>query len=212
MKIADLLFPKRCPICRELVKNEELICEKCLKEEKLFKIQPVMKKTPFVDEKIAAAWYRGDVRKAVHRFKFNFKPGYAKPFAFYIYRQYVLEKMSCDIITYVPSNWYKIFRRGYNQAELLALELSKFTGKPVIKTVRKTRNTKSMYKLDDAQRRANVMGAFELCCEKGKIDGKSVLIVDDILTSGATVSEMAKVLKIGGAERVSCAVFACKKQ
>ena len=72
MKIADLLFPKRCPICRELVKNEEPICEKCLKEEKLFKIQPVMIKTPFVDEKIAAAWYRGDVRKAVHRFKFIF--------------------------------------------------------------------------------------------------------------------------------------------
>lgn len=213
MKIHKILFPDRCVLCGRLTNEDEHeICSMCRENNKqLIKVAPKFPAIMFIDEQITAAWYEDEVRLAVHRFKFNQKPGYARAFAREIFKQYILERCHYDFLTYTPSNKMTVFKRGYNQAALLAKELSKYTGKPVIKTVKKVRRTKAMFKLKPEERRANVLNAYKLCCKPKVIKDKSVLIVDDIFTTGATVSEIAKVLKLGGAYKVGCATFAHKK-
>ena len=68
-----------------------------------------------------------------------------------------------------------------------------------------------MFDLKPEERRANVLGAYELCCDAEKIKNKRILIVDDIFTTGSTVSEIAKTLKLAGSGEVGCATFAYKK-
>lgn len=211
MKIIDLLFPKRCVFCGKLVQTEEEICEKCKDSKNLIKIMPKTEHTMFIDEKIFAAWYKDEVRYAVHRFKYNRKTGYGRVFAKEMYKQYILNSCKYDLFCFVPSNRYTVFKRGYNQAEVLAKELGKLADKSVIRAVEKTRKTKPMYSLTPSQRRANVLGAYKLSCDKKDIEGKDVLIVDDIFTTGATSSEIAKVLRMNGAVKIGCATFAYKK-
>ena len=213
MKIHKLLFPDRCIFCGKLTDEDEYeICTKCRdKSENIIKASPDFQATKFIDQKIAAAWYKDEVRAAVHRFKYNQKPGYARAFAREMYKQYILNRCSYDMITYVPSNRYTVFKRGYNQAKLLAVELSKYTKLEVVQTVRKVRKTKPMFDLKPEERRANVLGAYEVCCDVEKIKNKRILIVDDIFTTGSTVSEIAKTLKLAGSGEVGCATFAYKK-
>ena len=213
MKIHKIIFPDRCIFCGKLTEDDEYeICEVCRnKSENLIKAAPDFLMTRFIDQKITAAWYKDEVRAAVHRFKFNKKPGYARPFAREIYKQYILNRCSYDFLTYVPSNASTVFKRGYNQAKLLAEELGKLTNKEVIKTVKKIRRTKPMFDLKPEERRANVLAAYEVCCNIETIKNKKILIVDDIFTTGSTVSEIAKTLKLAGSGDVGCATFAYKK-
>ena len=213
MKIHKLIFPDRCVFCGKLTEDDEFeICTECReKSDNLIKASPDFLVTRFIDQKIAAAWYKDEVRAAVHRFKFNQKPGYSRPFARELYKQYILNRCSYDFLTYVPSNRATVFKRGYNQARLLADEIGKLTGKEVIRTVKKIRKTKPMFDLKPEERRANVLGAYEVCCDAEIIKNKKILIVDDIFTTGSTVSEIAKTLKLAGSGEVGCATFAYKK-
>ena len=162
-----MIFPQRCAICREFLgKEKEFICSKCMESSEIIKIMPKLPKIELVDDKIAAAFYEGKIRAAIHRFKYSGKSAYGKAFAREIYKQYVLENLKYDIVTYVPSNRYTVFKRGYNQAKVLAKEFSKASKIPLKRLITKNRNTKPMYNLSDSQRRANVLGAYKLCKDK----------------------------------------------
>lgn len=113
-----------------------------------------------------------------------------------------------DQIVPVPSHWIRKFKRGFQAADVIADTLSQRLGVPKsVRTVRTTRTTKKQGTLSTTARIANVRDAFELY-PKADVRGQRILLVDDVLTSGATTSELARVLKRRGAAEVSVAVVA----
>lgn len=110
-----------------------------------------------------------------------------------------------DSIVPVPLFWWKRLRRGYDQAALLSATVSQELGIPIT-SIRRTKNTKTQTRLDEQKRRENVMNAFTVRTDRVK--DKSVLLIDDVLTTGATMNECARVLKQAGAKRVYSCVAA----
>ncbi|HET8550781.1 MAG TPA: ComF family protein [Bryobacteraceae bacterium] len=112
-----------------------------------------------------------------------------------------------DAIVPMPLHWMRRWQRGFNQAELLARGLVRPLGAPVLKALARARATRPQAGLTRAQRRANVSGSFRLR-ERAGLSGAHVLLVDDVMTTGATLSAAASVLKHAGARRVTAATVA----
>ncbi|MCL2061425.1 MAG: ComF family protein [Firmicutes bacterium] len=113
-----------------------------------------------------------------------------------------------DILTFVPLHKKRLRKRGYNQAELLANALSVSTAIQVLPLLQKTAHTKNLAKLDRKGRAAAIQDTFSFCGEKSLIKNKSVLLIDDVLTTSATTDECARVLKAAGAQQVTVLTFA----
>lgn len=111
-----------------------------------------------------------------------------------------------DLIVPVPLFWWKQLWRGYNQALLLAREISEICNIRTADVLTRVKNTKTQTRLDEHERRKNVRNAFTL--KSGEVRHKRILLVDDVLTTGATVDECARVLKEAGAENVYSLVAA----
>ncbi len=111
-----------------------------------------------------------------------------------------------DIIAPVPLFWWKYLKRGYNQAALLADTIASETHIRNIEVIRRIRNTRSQTKLNDDDRRRNVLNAFQV--RQNGIEGKKIILIDDVMTTGVTISECARVLKEAGAKRVYSCVAA----
>lgn len=210
-RLAALLFPPKCIFCGRLIKSDGSgVCASCQDEIEL-DVKSGKRGGLFYETAVTALEYDGKVRKALHRFKFSGKQSYAAPLA-RILAFAVRQKLNdIDVITFVPTNAANLRRRGYDHARLMAKVLSSELGLPFIAALEKTRKTKPMFGLGRAERRANVLGAFKLGCRNEDIAGKNVLIVDDVITTGATVSECAGILKSGGAGRVYCVAVASVK-
>ncbi len=208
-----LLFPPKCMLCGTLTDGDE-ICPACRAQVMLNTAPPRLDREGFFDAAAAGLWYEGGVRRAIHGLKYYEKQRYARPLARvmeYTLRHKLGEEI--DLITFVPTNRKTLRDRGYNQAELLARELAALCGAPCVPTLEKTRETHAMHDLTPAMRRENVRDAFRLACEPAAVKGKRVLVADDVLTTGATLSACASVLKEAGAERVFglCAAAARRK-
>jgi len=105
-----------------------------------------------------------------------------------------------DVVVPIPMHWLRRWRRGFNQAELLANEIGRRASVPVCRLVRRVKATGPQAGLTNAKRRANVAGAFRVVAPAA---GKRILLVDDVLTTGATAAACAAALKRAGAKRVA---------
>ncbi|ODU55144.1 MAG: hypothetical protein ABT01_06865 [Clostridium sp. SCN 57-10] len=214
-RLLRALFPPRCTFCRAFLSAEvrDGVCGDCMARIRFAQRLPLHPKGSFFDVCVSALHYEGMVREAIHRFKFRGKQHYAKVFgrllAYAVAHQLTEE---FDLVTFVPSNQAKTRKRGYHHAELLARDVAERLRKPVAPTLHKTRATKSMFGLQPSQRRANVLGAFDVSAPAGKLAGRRILLVDDIYTTGATLSECARVLKMAGAACVFGATLARTEQ
>lgn len=112
-----------------------------------------------------------------------------------------------DAIVPVPLHWKRRWRRGFNQSELLAKELSRRRRMPVVKALRRVRPTANQAGLTSAARRRNIAGAFQ-AKPGANLRGKRVLLIDDVFTTGATASACAAALKRAGAASVSLLTLA----
>ena len=113
-----------------------------------------------------------------------------------------------DAVTWVPVSKKRLKKRGFDQAELLARTAGRALDLPAAALLRKCRHTQPQSGLEEeSARRANALGAYELL-PGGKLEGKRVLLVDDVVTSGATLSECGRVLLQGGAAAVYCLTLA----
>lgn len=206
--LLDLLFPPKCILCKKLLsQNETDICHHCRQ------IAPEMEKPKFRLSFVAgwtALWYyKDDPRSSILRFKFgnkrNYALSYGRTLAMHLqqkgFDQY-------DVLTYIPVAPLRKFRRSYDQVELIAKAVAKELHVPLTPTLRKTRNTppQSGFK-DVSQRRANVLGAYKIK-NSDLVRGKHILLLDDVITTGATASECARVLLVAGAKEVYCAAVA----
>lgn len=206
-----LLFPRKCPVCHKLLpKDSPDLCLPCQAAAPRFSGRG--RDIPYVKHWTALWYYEGDVRQSLLRFKFHGRRHYAKLYAPYL-AQAVAEAFpeKPDLITYVPISLARSIRRGYDQDLLLARAISREMGCPCLPALRKIRNTPPQSSLKDlSARRANVLGAYR-AIHSETYSGKRVLLLDDIITTGATISECSKTLLLAGAGEVLCASVAARR-
>ena len=202
--ILDLLFPPRCTFCHRLTQKGAAVCPRC--QEKLPYTGSASRQSfPHVDGCCSPLYYVGTVRESLLRYKFGGLRHYAGVYGELLAKCIDENAFSCDSITWVPLSRRRLRRRGYDQARLLAEEAAKRLGLPCKRLLRKKKNNPSQSGTGNAEkRRRNVKGVYETM-KDAEITGKRILLVDDIVTTGATLSECASVLKAAGAK----AVFAC---
>ena len=156
----------------------------------------------FVDGAYSYFHYEGDVRNALIRYKFGGLSKYAVDFSVYL-EECIRECLDgeFDVISWVPLSKKRLKSRGYDQARLLAEEVASRLGGGAVRTLKKSRNTAPQSRQGDISRRmANILGAYEMASFDPT--GKKILLIDDVLTTGSTVSECARILKTAGAEKV----------
>ncbi len=207
-RLLDLIYPPKCPFCgRILERGEEGLCLRC--QGSLPWTGETAPTVDFCDEALAPLWYRDGARRAVHRYKFNFGRGHSRLMG-ELMAQCLHDRWGepLDVIVWVPLSPKHRRRRGYDQAELLARRVGELTGLPVECALEKVRETATQSRIGkDSARRANVLGAYQVK-EGAALTGKRVVLVDDVVTSGATLSECASCLRMAGAESVVALTFA----
>jgi ComF family protein len=159
---------------------------------------------------VAAVPYGEVVRGMVHRFKYVRQDYLARlmgAFMAEVARQERLDGL-CDLVVWVPLHWRRRLARGYDQAELLAAEVSRRLALPLAgRALVRRRHTPPQAGLDRASRRRNVADSF-LVARADRVRGRTMLLVDDVLTTGATADACARSLVAAGARRVFALAFA----
>lgn len=216
-----ILYPRRCALCDEVISDREYpVCLACRKQITPIRQNRCMhcskplgnrmeefcedcKRHRFLyDQGFAVFLYEGAVRESLMRFKYGNRQEYGRFYARMLdcFGGEKVRRWDPEVMIPVPVHEAKRRKRGYNQAEVLAKELQKIWKIPVdSRCMRRTKNTKAQKSLNHEERRKNLREAF---AAKGSVGYKSVLIVDDIYTTGSTVDAMAKILREQGVERV----------
>jgi ComF family protein len=144
----------------------------------------------------------------VHHFKYGKKTRLAQmlgqAMAAIIKSDFYLRQ--ADTLVPIPLFWWKQLRRGYNQAALLAQVISQETGLHVVPALGRIKNTRTQTKLSEAVRRDNVYNAFRV--NRADVKDQIIILIDDVLTTGATMNECARILKDAGAKQVYACVAA----
>lgn len=216
MKIFDLLshllFPEKCILCNRILKGEESdLCHDCRINEPQCPI--LSDKYPFIDRWTALWYYEDTVRGSLLRYKFHGKRHYAQAYGRLLAMKLVREeRVDFDILTWVPVGDKRRRKRGFDQVELLAEGLGIALGYTPQKLLKKIRNNPPQSGIvGAAQRRANVLGAYQVLRPE-LVAGRRILLLDDIITTGATAGECARVLLTAGATEVQFAVVAAARQ
>lgn len=150
--------------------------------------------------------YEDSLRKLIHLFKYGGVQPLARRFGDWLALALPREK-SFDVIVPMPLHWIKRWQRGFNQSDLLAREIGRRWRVPVRAVVRRKKSTTPQAGLTNAKRRANVSGAFDV--RRGiSLKGQRVLLVDDVITTGATARACALALKRAGAKHVAVLALA----
>ncbi len=182
----------RCTVCDMQIKEGNIICDHC-KE----------KKRTFI-KCVCPLNYENRVRQALLKFKSDNAKYLAEPFGKLIAERINQEKLNFDIIIPVPSHKKTIKRRGYNPAMLIAEQLGKITNKPIKEVLCKNVLTKNQKLLNYQQQQENLKDSIILT-DVNAIKGKRILLVDDVVTTGATLEVCASLL-VGAKEIYACAV------
>ena len=206
--ILDLLFPPKCVLCGKLLQKSELdLCHSCRSE---ISDHPKPKNPiQFLASRTVLWYYEGNVRKSLLRYKFSNRRSYADSYgrllAMKLQREY---PDGFDVLTWIPISAQRKRERGYDQVELLAAAVAAELGMEILPTLEKIRNNRPQSEISgSAERRANVLGVYR-AIDPEAIRGKRVLLLDDIITTGATASEAARVLLTAGASEITCAAVA----
>lgn len=209
-KILSVFFPPRCPFCKEIISTDEVVCECCEK-----KINPKTIKNTLTTRGgqnfvcVAPFAYVEPIRSAIHEYKFYGAKSFAVPFGRYITDVLVesFDVAQIDLITSVPLYKTRERDRGFNQSELFAQEIGHLTGIKYLKVLKKVKNNKIQHELNLSERTQNVKNVYAAANE-ADLRGKTVIICDDILTTGNTMAECANVLFLAGARQIIGATIA----
>lgn len=216
-RLESVLFPERCPCCGEVL-NAKGPCEDCengLKEQLITgkvcrycgheKQYCECKKYHYLFEGVAAPFYNRDTaQNGVYRFKLSYAPYCAKYFGKMMADVFSqrFKNVSVDVVCIVPTHTVDARKRDYDYVALLAKRCAKELGlKFDPKLLKKVRKTDRQHELTADKRQANVKGAYKAM---RRLDGKTVLLIDDIKTTGYTLNECSKQLRMAGAEKVYC--------
>lgn len=210
--LGELLFPEKCVLCGALLeRGHQDLCKTCRIEAPW---HPNHKYKPqFLDSFTAVWYYEGYVRKSLLRFKFYNARGNARSYG----RLLAMKLLTAypegfDLLTWVPVSSLRKLRRGYDQVEQLAKAVGEELGMKPVSLLRKIRHNPAQSGISDpAARKANVQGVYRVK-DPGAVAGKRILLLDDILTTGATAGEAGRTLLGAGAKEVHCAVIAAARK
>ena len=212
MSLGSLLFPPKCPFCGGLLAEGETdLCQRC-RVSLPYTRGGGRTSGSFFSLCVSPLEYRGLARAALLRYKFAGRSAYAGCFA-RLLSACIREQLAgkYDLITWVPVSLLRLRKRGFSQSRLLAEAAARQLGVPCRRLLVKRRHTRAQSGLRGAaSRRANVSGAFRVRTPAA-FAGKRVLVIDDVVTTGATLSECARLLLTAGADRVLCATL-CSAQ
>jgi len=221
--IVDFLYPPQCLICTSpLVDRNVRVCPEC--RDSIVRLDPTDDLWRDSEDKISRDGLvdglhslflfekRGALQQALHHLKYGGMHSLGVQFGLDLGRSLAASgRISrVDFVVPVPLHGVKLRERGYNQSEKICSGISMAIGLPVVqRALRKTRHTPSQTALKLHQREANVKGVFNVTREKGKIiRGASILLVDDVLTTGATLRSCAHAMKTAEADSIFCATIA----
>jgi ComF family protein len=222
----SLVFPDECRICEKPLREVSRIpvCRACLAKPEPLAAEYfcVQCRTPFLsrypldeegrcglcrrgvrgfDAAYSFGFYEGELRELIHLFKYGRVQTLAGPLG-RLLSVAVPREERFDAIVPMPLHWRKRWQRGFNQSDLLARELGRRIHVPVQRALRRIRSTAAQAGLTNAKRRLNVSGAFR--AKKAKsLAGQKVLLIDDVMTTGATAASCARAIKIAGARSVT---------
>ncbi len=219
------IFPKRCIFCGKIIPYKTDVCLYC--ESKLDKIDNTKRckscgrdkkyctcnKFVYRIKEIVSVYYYDDIsRKGIFRFKFGRREHYGNFFAKKIYEELKTAyngEFPFDTITYVPTDRKTGNQRGFDQCEVIAKHLSKLIKIPYYETLRVCKSVDKQHESSYKERFTNIKGKYKNICD---LKGRNVLIIDDILTTGATLDECARVCLFSNAESVYCATVLSSKK
>lgn len=206
----NFTYPNVCPCCDEIIDYDDDFCDECRNEIILYNGDF---KVDNADYFTAYCMYEGKIKRAVRIFKREPRGNAYYAFAFGIVQALRRRCLTSfvDEIVYIPMSKQAYKRRGYNQCRLIAREIHYLLEKPVNNSLVKVKETKAQKALSGSERRENVKDAFSVNEKGGSVKGKSILLIDDLCTTGSTLSEAARVLKEAGAKTVIAASFAKTK-
>lgn len=202
-----LLFPPKCVFCRRLLSGgDRRCCESCAAE---IAGREQYTKGLYVKTRWTALSYAGPVREALIRYKFQGFRFYAAELGNILARCIERELAGqYDLITWVPVSRKRRRKRGYDQAMLLALRAGEYLNVPVERLLEKPVDNPAQSGLTDStQRRSNVQGVYR-AVNLEQIRGKRILLIDDVITTGATMDEAGRILLDAGAKEVTGAALA----
>ena len=206
------LYPPKCVLCgRILEQNETDLCHGCRGSAPDC---PVLRtKYPYLHSWVALWYYEDEVRHSLLRYKFYGKRGYADAYGRLLGMKLMQQdQLDFDMLTFVPISAKRRRKRGFDQVQLLAEKLGAQIGiepRPLLKKLRDNPAQSGVSGM--AERRANVLGVYAVV-QLEQVVGKKILLLDDIVTTGATASECARVLLTAGAKEVHLAVVAAVRQ
>ena len=220
MNILNLIYPDRCPLCdtarpvketgvcpecsKKLITVKGHVCEKCgrpLDKEKMICDDCIANNFSFDGGK--SIYTYSSVSDSIYRLKYMNRAAYAKTYGRLMAREAKdwFEWIKPDALVPVPLHKNRLIKRGYNQAEELADEISKQTGIPVAGyLVKRSKNTVPQKLVDKAGRQRNMKKAFIV--EENVVSFKRIVLIDDIFTTGSTIDSLARVLKDAGVKEV----------
>ncbi len=212
-RLLDLLFPPKCVFCRSLLPdNETELCHACRERYLSGDAPPARRGEPAFTVCCSAVYYEDDVAASFKRFKFDGMQGYAACYGRLLAMALLRQGFDFDVLTYVPISDRRRRKRGYDQTLLLARATAGELGVPCVQTLRKVRDIPAQSGLRSAsERRGNVKNVYR-ALHPEQLSGKRVLLIDDLITTGATLSEAAQTLRFAGASAVCCATLAATRQ
>ena len=210
----DFIFPPVCLICHNRLDSScRFVCDRCWNAFTPLR-QPLMTvemmnlllgEEKYFTHSFALYEYSADIQHLIHLMKYKSMPGIACRFGKEVgdvlagHDQF----RDVDVILPVPLHPLRLRERGYNQADLIAREIGRAMGRPVLATaLHRSRYTRQQAKFDKDERTRNVRDAFQLR-QQDYMQNKNIIIVDDVLTTGSTMNACAKALKEAGAHKLT---------
>lgn len=229
-RLLALLYPPSCIACGAATESAHALCAACWSGiafierpfcERLgtpFALDiggPLLSPTAIADPPVfararAVAAYDGAARLLAHRLKYNDRAELAEAMGRMMARAGAELLAEADLLVPVPLHRWRLWRRRFNQAAALALVVSRVSGKPCdTDALARVRRTRSQVGLTRTQRRENLQGAFKVPdAARPRLDGRRVVLIDDVLTTGSTANAASRALLRGGAKSVDVLCFA----
>lgn len=203
--IRSAFYPDRCPFCNKLISSKDTVCDECRRNMPKSGIHTGI---PGGYRCVSPLSYTGKYKGAVLRFKFKHKLQHCDRLAEIIYDEVAnsYSEIKFDCITFVPMHKKNLSKRGFNQSELLAKSLSRLMDVPCLGTLEKVKFTRPQHILSAKERKTNLKNAFSVI-DKNAVSGRSILLIDDIVTTGSTMAECIRTLKKAKPMMICCATL-----